>query len=56
MHQLFRHPLTHESVPVKVREYGEHGDPVLQQGLQLREAGGGEGGDGVRQVLKQNQI
>ena len=35
---------------LQLREYGEHGDPVLNQGLQLRQAGGGEGRDRVRQV------
>ena len=34
----------------QLREHREHDDPVFDQSVQLREASGGEGGDGVRPV------
>ena len=36
---------------LQVREYGEHDHPVLDQGVQLRQAGRREGRDRVRQVI-----
>ena len=37
---------------MQVRESGEHDDPSVDKSLQLWQAGGGEGGDGVRPISR----
>jgi len=47
---LLVHHFYDNSKRLQIRESREHGHPVLNQGVQLRQAGRREAGDGVRKV------